>query len=390
MTNILRSKLWSAKPAIKVGILHSMTGTMSISARGVAEATLMAIREINKNGGLLGQEIKAVVADGRSNVECFSQCAKDLIEKEKVDVIFGCWASNGRKAVKAVVEKYNHLLIYPAPYEGLESSHNIVYMGAVPNQQIIPTIKWAFDRLGKKYFIVGSDNPFSHIVSAIIQDQLKILGAEVVGDEYIPLASNEVSSIARKISDAHPEVIINTINGDTNIHFFRALRDSGIHSNKIPTISFTIAEHEIQAINPSYVSGDYAAWCYFQRLPNTLNKKFIENYKKHHGENRVTSDPIEAGYVSVYLWAQAVEEAQSTNTAKVLQSIRGQSCVAPEGWVHVDPDNLHTGKKVRIGQIQADGQFDLVWSSEQAIIPIPYPQYRTKVEWEQFLEKLQN
>lgn len=376
------------KEPIKVGILHSLSGTMALSEKPVVDATLMAIEEINAKGGLLGRKLEVVVADGCSDELTFAREARRLITKEKVDVVFGCWTSASRKAVKPVFEKHKHLLFYPVQYEGLEESPNIVYTGATPNQQIIPAVKWCFDNLGKRFFLVGSDYVFPHVANRIIKDHITALKGEVVGEEYILLGSQDVKGLVDKIIEAKPDVILNTINGDSNVYFFKELRRAGITPDKIPAMSFSIAESEVRNIGAGVMAGDYAAWNYFQGVDTEENKKFVGNYKKKFGQNEVVSDPMEAGYFGVYLWAETVRYIGSFETNKVCNSVRRQSFMAPEGMVYVDHENRHTWKIVRIGKINGAGQFDIVWSSEKPVRPAPYPPYRTKSEWNTFLEKL--
>jgi urea transport system substrate-binding protein len=375
----------SVGPPIKVGILHSMSGTMGLNGKPVAEATLLAIEEINNKGGLLGKKIQQVVVDARSDPAIFAQEAARLITEEKVCAIFGCWTSSGRKSVKVVVEKYNHLLFYPLQYEGLEQSPNIVYLGAAPNQQIIPAVKWCFDNLGKRFFLVGSDYVFPRTANAMIKDQLAGLQGEIVGEEYILLGSRNVDQVVQKIAQVQPNVILSTINGDSNFAFFEALRREGITSNRIPTMSFSIGESELSVLGPLGMAGNYAAWNYFQNLDNPENAVFTRKFKEKYGSQRVVADPMEAGYFGVYLWAQAVRESGSAEPAAIRKSIDDQSFLAPEGLVYVDRSTHHTWKTVRIGKIRADGQFDILWSSDKPIRPVPYPLYRFKSEWDHYL-----
>ncbi|MEA5549847.1 urea ABC transporter substrate-binding protein [Anabaena cylindrica UHCC 0172] len=377
----------SQKP-IKVGILHSLTGTMAISEKSVVDATLLAIEEINAQGGILGRKIQPIIVDGQSNWNTFAKQAKNLITKEKVVTVFGCWTSASRKTVKPIFEIYNHLLIYPVQYEGLEESPNIVYTGAAPNQQIIPAVKWSFDNLGKRFFLVGSDYIFPRTANAIIKDQVTALKGEILGEEYILLGSNQVDNVIAKILKTQPDIILNTINGDSNIAFFKALRQAGISSDIIPTISFSIAEEELKSLPNKDVVGDYAVWNYFQNINNSKNSEFIQNFKKKYGENRVTSDPIEAGYFGVYLWAQAVKAAGIDEVNIIREYIKDQSFKAPEGVVYIDANNQHTWKTVRVGKIQSDGQFKIVWNSGKPIRPIPYPISRSKADWEIFINNL--
>ncbi|MEA5575581.1 urea ABC transporter substrate-binding protein [Anabaena sp. UHCC 0451] len=378
---------FSPKP-IKVGILHSLTGTMAISEKSVVDATLLAIEEINQKGGILGRKIQPILVDGKSDWNTFAKQAENLITQEKVVTVFGCWTSASRKTVKPIFEKYNHLLIYPVQYEGLEESPNIVYTGAAPNQQIIPAVKWSFDNLGKRFFLVGSDYIFPRTANAIIKDQVTALQGEIVGEEYILLGSSQVETVIKKILATQPKVILNTINGDSNIAFFKAMRKAGISSDIIPTISFSIAEEELKSLPNKDVAGDYAVWNYFQNINNPQNTEFIQKFKKKYGENRVTSDPIEAGYFGVYLWAQAVKDAGTDEVNTIREYIKDQSFKAPGGVVYIDANNQHTWKTVRVGKIQSDGQFKIVWNSGKPIRPVPYPISRSKADWEIFINTL--
>lgn len=382
------SQLQVAKNPIKVGVLHSLSGTMAISEKSVVDATLLAIQEINQKGGVLGRKIQPIVVDGKSEWPTFAKEAERLITQEKVVTVFGCWTSASRKTVKPVFEKYNHLLIYPVQYEGLEQSPNIVYTGAAPNQQIIPAVKWSFDNLGKRFFLVGSDYVFPRTANAIIKDQVTALQGQILGEEYILLGSNDVERIIQKIVATKPDVILNTINGDSNVAFFKALRQAGIAPDKIPTISFSIAEEELRSLNAEDMVGDYAVWNYFQSIEDKKNQIFVNNFQRKYGQNRVTADPIEAGYFGVYLWKQAVEKAERDEVNLIREAIKDQSFNAPEGIVYVDTDNQHTWKTVRIGQIKANGQFKIVWNSNKPIRPVPYPISRPKEEWEIFLNQL--
>lgn len=361
---------------------------MSVSEGSVANATEMAIEEINARGGLLGRRIEPVLVDGRSDWPTFAEAAERLITTERVSVIFGCWTSASRKTVKPVVERYNHLLFYPVQYEGLEQSPNIVYTGAAPNQQIIPAVKWSFDNLGKRFFLVGSDYVFPRTANAIIRDQIAALGGEVVGEEYLLLGSPDAAPIVRKIVQAKPDVILNTVNGDSNKALFKELRAAGLTPDVVPTLSFSIAENELKSLDGEGMVGDYAAWNYFQSLDSDVNRGFVARFQQRYGADSVTSDPIEAAYFGVYLWAQAVEDAGTDDVVAVRDNVKRQSLEAPDGIVYIDPENQHTWKAVRIGRVRADHQFDIVWDSETPIRPVPFPIYRTREQWGAFLDDL--
>src|SRR5262249_51211479 len=271
-------------PPIKVGVLHSRTGTMAISERPVIDATLLAIEEVNEKGGVLGRPIEAVIEDGQSDNATFAARAEKLITQDKVATVFGCWTSASRKTVLPVFEKHDHLLFYPVQYEGLEQSPNVVYTGAAPNQQIIPALKWCLTFLKKrKFFLVGSDYVFPRAANAILRDQARALGADIVGEEYLVLGSSDVGDIVRKIGAARPDAILNTINGDSNTAFFRALRAAGVTPDRIPTISFSISEEELSGLSTKDLIGDYAAWNYFQSVERPQNQAFVKRFQDRYG-----------------------------------------------------------------------------------------------------------
>ena len=361
---------------------------MAASEIPVKDAVLMAVEEINASGGLLGRKVETVVLDGASDESTFARQAERLIGQEKVCTVFGCWTSASRKTVKPIFEKKNHLLIYPLQYEGLEQSPNIVYTGAAPNQQILPAVTWSATHLGKRFFLVGSDYVFPRTANAIIRDHARALGAEVVGEEYLLLGSTDAASVVEKIKTARPDVILNTINGDSNVAFFRALREAGIRPDKIPTMSFSVAEQELLKLDKQAMAGDYATWSYFQSIDEFPNQQFVKRFKKRFGTRRVTDDPIEAAYFGVKLWAQAVGDSGSDKVEAIRRAIRRQSLRAPEGIVTVDYETQHTWKMVRIGKIRSDGQFETVWHSQRAIRPTPFPGYRSRPEWEKFVDDL--
>ena len=285
-------------------------------------------------------------------------------------------------------ERHDHLLVYPVQYEGLEASPNILYTGAAPNQQIIPAVKWSFDHLGRRFFLVGSDYVFPRTANAIIRDQVTALQGEIVGEVYIPLGSTAVQDAVQAILASRPAVILNSINGDSNIAFFRALREVGISPAEIPTVSFSIAEAELPTLDIELLVGDYAAWNYFQSLESPENRGFVARFKDRYGDQRVTSDPLEAAYLGVKLWSQAVARNATSEVGIIRETVLDQSYHAPSGVVYSDPRNRHTWKTVRIGRIRADGQFQVVWDSGAPIRPEPFPAYRSRAQWRLFLDTL--
>jgi urea transport system substrate-binding protein len=373
---------------IKVGVIHSRTGTMAISEKPVIDATLFAIEELNAKGGVLGRRVEAIVEDGASDWPTFALKAKKLITQDKVCTLFGCWTSASRKTVKPIVEKHNHLLFYPLQYEGLEQSPNIVYTGAAPNQQIIPAVKWCCPYLKKKrLFLVGSDYIFPRAANAIIRDHAAQLGGDIVGEEYVPLAGTDMERVISKIKARKPDMILNTINGDSNVAFFRALRKAGFSSEKLPTMSFSISEEELSSLSAREVEGDYAAWNYFQSIDSPENEDFVRRFHARFPE-RIVSDPMEAAYIAVNLWAQVVQSAGDDDVNAIRQAINDQSFNAPEGKVTIDPKTHHISKFIRIGKITKNGRFEVVYHSDTALEPIPYPATRPKGEWDALVSDL--
>ncbi|MFM7107731.1 MAG: urea ABC transporter substrate-binding protein, partial [Planctomycetaceae bacterium] len=385
----LLNRLLVDRSPIVVGLLPSRTGPMAVSERAMIDAEVLALEEINRAGGLLGRRVEWVVADGASDWPTFAREAERLIRDDRVSVIFGCWTSACRKGVLPVVEKADHLLLYPMAYEGIEQSPNIVYTGAAPNQQITPAVQWCHDALGaRKFFLVGSDYIWPRCVNAIIADHLKGIGAEIVGEAYIPFGSTAVEEAVRQIAAAKPDVILAAVPGDSGLAFARGLRAAGIRPETTPVVTFAIGENELATATGVDMVGDYAAWNYFQSLERPENQAFVRAFKARYGADRTTSDVIVAAYNSVRLWAQAVRESGTTDVRQVRGLLRHQSLAAPEGTIAVDPETQHTWRPVFIGRIRADGQFDVVWSSRTAVRPVPYPISRSRTDWERFVADL--
>lgn len=357
---------------VKVGLLHSLTGAMAISEVSVRDAELLAIEEINAKGGVLGKLIEAVEEDGASDPSTFATKAEKLIEADEVATVFGCWTSSSRKAVKQIFEDYDNLLWYPVQYEGMEASKNIMYMGAAPNQQIVPAIDYLVEKGYKKFFLLGSDYVFPRTANMIVTAQLDALGVEVVGEEYAAMDQTEFSSIIAKIEAAKPDVIINTLNGTGNVSFFKQMAEKNITKDEIMTMSFSIAEEEVAAIGADILKGHLVSWNYYQTVDTEKNKAFVKAYKEKFGEDRVTSDPAEAAYDAVYIWAAACEKAKSFEVDKVKTAAAGLSIDAPEGTVTVDGDNQHLYKPVRIGEIGEDGLIHEIYATDGPVKPDPY------------------
>lgn len=374
-----------AKVPIKIGVLHSLTGTMAVSEKPLVDAVRLAVEEINEQGGLLGQTVEMVVADGKSDPELFAEEAQRLIEKEQVSVLFGCWTSACRKAVKPVVEKHRHLLFYPMQYEGMEQSANILYTGSAPNQQIVPGTRWAMHKFGQRVYLVGSDYVFPRTANIIIGDLVNASGGKVLGERYLPLGSVEVEAIVENIAREKPDVVLNTLNGDSNAAFFSALAKAGLST--LPLISFSVDEGGMQAWNGGQLTRHYGVWSYFQSLPGEDNYRFVTAYRARFGADRVIGDPVEAAYVGVKLWAQAVRDVNSSETVRVDPSLLRQSIRSPSGIAAVDADTRHLWKMMRVGKARPDGQFDQVFASGAPLRPSPWPDYRSRDEWRILLDR---
>jgi urea transport system substrate-binding protein len=373
---------------IRVGILHSRTGPMAISENSMVDAELLAIDEINANGGLLGRRILPVIADGKSDWPTFAREAERLITQENVSVIFGCWTSASRKTVAPVIEKHGQLMIYPMAYEGLEQSPNIIYTGAAPNQQVIPAIKWSLDHIGKRIYLIGSDYVWPRSINEIMKDTIRALGAELAGEDYIFFGSSNVSKAVEKIKAAQPDVVLSSVVGDSNRAFYQAMTDAGLSAAKLPVVSVSIGEEELRSLPIASLQGHYSAWSYFEAIRTPENARFVQNFRARYGANRVTSDVIATSYFSVRLWAKAVQEAQSLDVERVRRTMLTETLDAQEGLISVDPYTQHTWRSFSVGKIRPDGQIDLVWTINHPIRPVPYPPTRTKAEWDAFLSAM--
>jgi len=376
---------------IKVGILHSLSGPMAAAEKYIVDTTLMAIDEINQEGGLLGKKIVPIIADGKSDSDVFAKESERLITKEKVVALFGGGVSSTRKKIKDEVEKYNSLLFYPHRYEGLESSANIVYTGATANQQIVPGLIWCMQNFGKNFFLVGNhlskENYITEMATRqIIKDLIFAYDGHLVGEESVDLESKDIDSIVKNIYMKQPDVIINILEGEVNSVFFKAMRGQWL-TEKIPTISINVTEVELTVFNIDQMVGDYAVQSYFQSLDTEENVSFVERFKKRYGADRVISNPMENAYISVYFWRNAVERAQTTEINEVRKHLRELTFSAPEGVISVDKKNQHTWKPVLIGKIFPSKQFGIVWNSNSTTRPLPYPPFRTKEQWQQLLDQ---
>lgn len=373
---------------IRVGVLHSKTGTMAGSELPILDATMLAIEELNRAGGILGRPLQAVTADGKSDPDVFVEEAERLIVRDKVAVIFGCQTSASRRAVRGVVERENGLLFFPASHEGLEQSPRIVYVGACANQKFLPSVDYLTEVLGKKrLFFVGSDLISPRAGLELVKDRLKARksGAEVVGDAFFPLGSTSVSGAVERIEVLKPDAIVNVVHGSSNHAFFRELRARGLRPSELPTMSVSMTEHELRGIPD--MAGDYLAASYFQSIDREENRIFLRKLRERYGADRVATDNMVHAYTAVHLWGKAAVAAGSPDAAVVVKAVRGTEYAGPGALVRIDEENQHAWRPWRIGQVQSDGNVKVVAESKGSIRAIPYPDTRTKQEWEHLLSE---
>jgi urea transport system substrate-binding protein len=362
---------------IKIGVLHSLSGTMAISETTLKDTILMMVDDVNKKGGLLGKKVEAVVVDPASNWPLFAEKARDLLSKDKVAAVFGCWTSVSRKSVLPVFEELNGLLFYPVQYEGEESSNNVFYTGAAPNQQAIPAVEYLMSPEGgsvKRWVLEGTDYVYPRTTNKILEAFLKSKGValEDIKINYTPFGQSdwqtEVAAIKSFASAGKKTAVVSTINGDANVPFYKELANAGIKASDIPVVAFSVGEEELAGIDTKNLVGHLAAWNYFQSVKNPTNEAFIKQWHEYiKNPKRVTNDPMEAHYIGFTMWKQAVEQAGTTDVDAVRQAMYGQKVKAPSGFVEVMNTNHHLSKPVMIGEIQANGQFDVVWQTKDAI-----------------------
>lgn len=355
---------------IKIGIIHSLTGTMSFSESPLVDAVLMAFDEINRSGGVLGAQVHTFVEDCESDAETYALKTNRLIKKDRINHFFGCWTSASRKAVKPVVELQNALLWYPVQYEGLEESPNIVYTGNCLNQQIEPAVQWASESIGNTCYLVGSDYVFPRTANKLIRTLCGQYGVQVLGEHYLPLGAENFERIVDDIIKKKPAVVFNTINGDSNLAFYYYLSRAGNKPEQIPVMAFSIGEVELKDIGLSVI-GHYACCGYFQCMDNGENREFIQRYKERYGDNRVVSDPVVSAYVQPFLWKRLVEKCGTFDVSVLKNNITGIAHEGPAGNIEIHP-NHHAVRSALIGKVNSELQFDIVWRYPGWIDPLPW------------------
>jgi urea transport system substrate-binding protein len=372
---------WSAaamaEDTIKIGVLHSLSGTMAISETTLKDTVLMMVDDLNKKGGLLGKKVEAVVVDPASNWPLFAEKARELLVKDKVAVVFGCWTSVSRKSVLPVFEELNGLLFYPVQYEGEESSNDVFYTGAAPNQQAIPAVDYLMSKDGgevKRWVLAGTDYVYPRTTNKILEAYLKSKGvapADIMIN-YTPFGQSDWQTIVADIkkfgSAGKKTAVVSTINGDANVPFYKELANAGVKASDIPVVAFSVGEEELAGIDTKNLVGHLAAWNYFESVKNPTNTAFIKQWHDYiKNPKRVTNDPMEATYIGFKMWTQAVLQAGTTEVNAVRQAMYGQKVMAPSGFEVVMNTNHHLSKPVMIGEIQPDAQFEIVWQTKNTI-----------------------
>ncbi|MGH3567895.1 MAG: urea ABC transporter substrate-binding protein [Pseudonocardia sp.] len=357
---------------VKIGFLNSRSGTMAISENTVFDSLQLAADKINGAGGVLGKQLVIVGEDGASEPTVFAEKAEKLIRSDCVAAVFGGWTSSSRKAMLPVFEGNDALLFYPVQYEGLEASKNIFYTGATTNQQIVPALDYLKQQGATSLFLVGSDYVFPQTANKIIKAYAAANGMEIKGEEYAPLGYTDFATIVAKVRDADADAVFNTLNGDSNVAFFKEYKNLGLTADAMPVLSVSIAEEEVGGIGIDNIVGQPVAWNYYQTIDSPANRTFVSDFKSVYGPNRVTSDPMEAAYTSLYLWKGMVEKAGSFDVPAVQAAAGGVSFEAPEGTVTVNGDNHHIAKTALIGEIGPDGLIYTVYSSGAPIEPDPF------------------
>ena len=377
-----------AADTIKVGILHSLSGTMAISETALKETALMTIADINAKGGVLGKQLEAVVVDPASNWPLFAEKARQLLAVNKVDVIFGCWTSVSRKSVLPVFKELNGLLFYPVQYEGEELEYNVFYTGAAPNQQAIPAVEYLMSEEGgaaKRWVLLGTDYVYPRTTNKILRAFLKSKGVanKDIDEAYTPFGHSDYQTIVaniKKFARGGRTAVVSTINGDSNVPFYKELGNAGLKATDVPVVAFSVGEEELRGVDTKPLVGHLASWNYFQTLKNKQNRKFVKMYKAWAKKAKlpnpasvVTNDPMEATYIGMHMWKQAVEKAGTTDVDKVIAATGGQTFAAPNGFtIKMDEKNHHLHKPVFIAEVRADGQFNVVWKTKGPVKAAPW------------------
>jgi urea transport system substrate-binding protein len=369
---------FSKRGPIRVGLLHSQTGSLALNENPVRDAETLAIEEVNAAGGLLGRPVEIVCPDTKSRTDLYPKRARTLLVDNNVAALFGGWTSDGRKAVLPLLEEFNRLLFYPLAYEGNESHHNVVYGGSLPNQQVLPAIDWLLspsEGSRTKVFLIGSDLIYSRTASYVARKYLQSKGMQVMGEVHVPLGGRDLAPIVAQIRDSGCDCILSTITGDSNLAFYRELAAIGNDPRQRPVVATSVGENSLQSLLPEEVAGHYTARCYFQGLRSPENERWVETFRAEFGYDRVLSDSMEPGYALVHLWAKAVRKCGALDADSVRKALADVEFASPSGTFRIDPRNQHCAKRFRVGRVTKNRDFEVIHESDDAIPPDPYPQF---------------
>lgn len=368
----------SGRGPIRIGLLHSQTGSLALNENPVRDAETLAIEEVNAAGGLLGRPLEIVCPDTKSRTNLYPNRARKLLVNNNVAVLFGGWTSDGRKSILPLLEEFNRLLFYPLAYEGNESHHNVIYGGMIPNQQLLPTIDWLLspaEGSRTKLFLVGSDLIYSRTANYVARKYLQSKGMQVLGEVYVPLGTRDFSAIVGQIRDSGCDCILSTINGESNLGFYRDLALMGNDPAQCPVVATSVGENSLQGLLPEQVAGHFTARCYFQGLRDEVNERWVTKFRAEFGYDRVLSDSMEPGYALVHLWANAVRKCGALDADSVRQALADVEFEAPSGLLRIDPRTQHCSKRFRVGKVTSERTFEIIHESSETILPDPYPQF---------------
>ena len=393
LRNVAENEFYSNRKMepVKIGVLHSQTGFLKELESGVLQCTLMAINEINNAGGLLGRKLQPVLADGKSTDTEFAKQASYLLEEHKVTTVFGCSTSSSRKCVKPVIEKADNLLIYPFQYEGIEQSNNIAYVGPAPNQQALPAIEWLLSKGKRRFMLIGSDYVYPKVTNEIIRQRLTELNCEVVSEHYIPLTSTDFSIATADIANTQPDAVILTIVGfGGNQAFLNSVHKAAIAKDKTTLLSLVLSEDDLISLPAEHVKDVHTVFSYFQNIEDPINDDFVRRFKNIFGANRRVGGYMESAYTGVHLWAKAVQKAGCFTPSEIMKSLKGVSYYAPGGMVYFDEENNHVWRHSRIAKVDENREYSVFWTSNTPIQPEPYPAMMENINWNEYMEKIQN
>ena len=384
------SETFGEREPFVVGILHSRSGPTAPQERSLIDAEVLALEEINRNGGLLGRRVRWVIADGGADGTSFARQAERLIRDDRADVLVGCWSATSRRAVVSVVEANDHLLMHPHRHEGFEESRHVVSMGPLPNQLIAPAVAWCRETMSaSRFFLVGTDDPWSRSAGAFLGDQLTGIDASLVGEEYLASGSLDMAGIVAAITTSSPDVVFSLMGGESTAALLRQLREAGVRPADLPVMIFSVNEDELRGMPADDVTGNYVIAGSFPGNDRAAAEAFVRSFRTRYGDDRPASEQAMAAHGAVRLWAEAVKGAGTADVTIVRSMIRHQTLPSPEGVIAVDPENRHAWRSLSVGRIRPDGQIDTLWATRGPTRPTPFPATRSRADWNKFAVSIQ-